>query len=173
MEETNNEKSISDAEKNGLAKKKAINKAASYFSDDNSLFEFEGFEIEPIPEKTEIPPELKKITNTEHFEKTSSHEEMQTESIEGFADDNPENINSANEVITENTKYREESQNGTKSECSDAVHIQESRDSTEESNQKSEITTCEISNGNSEPEKDTESTECENTEKEEHEYTGK
>ncbi len=42
------EKPMSDAEKNGLAKKKAINKAASYFSDDDSLFEFEGFEIEEL-----------------------------------------------------------------------------------------------------------------------------
>ena len=39
---------LSDAEKSGLAKKKAINKAASYFSDDDSLFEFEGFEVDTV-----------------------------------------------------------------------------------------------------------------------------
>ena len=46
--EPSNEKPLSEAEKSGLAKKKAINKAASYFSDDDSLFEFEGFEIETL-----------------------------------------------------------------------------------------------------------------------------
>ena len=43
---------LSDAEKRGIAKKKAINKAASYFSDDDSLFEFESFEIEDINKDT-------------------------------------------------------------------------------------------------------------------------
>ncbi len=46
--EQNIEKPLSDAEKSGLAKKKAINKAASDFSDEDSLFEFEGFEIEAL-----------------------------------------------------------------------------------------------------------------------------
>ena len=42
------DKIISSADKSGSDKKKAINKAASYFSDDDSLFEFEGFEIEDV-----------------------------------------------------------------------------------------------------------------------------
>ncbi len=68
--EQNIEKPLSEAEKSGLAKKKAINKAASYFSDDDSLFEFEGFEIENLAK------DIDELTKKEQAEAVKSEESL-------------------------------------------------------------------------------------------------
>ena len=68
----NNVKPLSDTEKSGLAKKKAINRAASYFSDDDSLFEFEGFEIEELAKDIDELNKKDAILNTETANAVSS-----------------------------------------------------------------------------------------------------
>ena len=77
----------------GLAKKKAINRAASYFSDDDTLFEFEAFEIE------ELAKDINELAKKESAETAYQAERLTSESVL----ENTDNVYNKTDVSSEIT----------------------------------------------------------------------
>lgn len=128
--ELDTDKPLSEAEKSGLAKKKAINKAASYFSDDDSLFEFEGFEIETL---TKDIDELNKkeqlsVTNSEEAPSViTANEKTVTDTV---SDSSTKKEEKTEQVFSETDTEKVAEKSSLTSSASDENIIQREKDET-------------------------------------------